>query len=109
MNNQKCVYVIFRQDGRPCYVGKGEQSRLRSHRHAARNGVHSNKHLANLLKNANFELPWVVIRSGLSNKEAIEVEVSLIEVLGRECDGGPLVNITKGGGRYGWVKDDGRS
>ena len=91
------VYVIFRPDGRPCYVGKGSGDRwLIHHRLGIR---HWNGHLAAIFRKAEEEkqeLPIVKIKEFLTDKEAFDAEVSLIAAIGRGRSG-PLTNLTAGG------------
>jgi hypothetical protein len=82
------VYVYFRLDGTPCYVGKGKGHRVFDRK---------NKHFQAILKASNKRLPVVIIRSNLTEQEAFDIEVALIATIGREVDGGPLVNLTLGG------------
>jgi hypothetical protein len=86
------VYVIFRPDGRPCYVGKGQGGRWEVHFRNARN-----KHLSNIVAKAGGDLPVVKVRENLTEAEAFKTEVAWIAALGRKKDGGPLVNATDGG------------
>lgn len=86
------VYVIFRLDGSPCYVGKGKGNRYR------RTPRHSkNPHLARICRNSGGYLPTVIIRSNLTEPEAFEIERAFIAAISREAHGGPLVNLTDGG------------
>lgn len=85
------VYVIFRLDGSPCYVGKGQRDRWKQH---AR-GSH-NPHLRRLYESAGGVLPIAKIREGLPNSEACEIEIALIRAIGRGRNG-PLTNRTDGG------------
>jgi hypothetical protein len=86
------VYVIFRTNGVPCYVGKGRGQRwLRDDRRT------ENKHLASIMRQTNERLPRVKVRQGLEQTEAFEIEIALIAAIGREAHGGPLVNKTDGG------------
>lgn len=87
------VYVLFRPDGRPCYIGKGKNNRWLHHERYET----SNLHLKRIIKRADGMLPKAKIAEGLSEKEAFELEVDLIRNIGREKDGGPLVNLTNGG------------
>jgi hypothetical protein len=87
------VYVIFRPNGEPCYVGKGRGQRVNRH---ARGDSH-NSHLARLYAK-HGELPIWKAQAGLTNGEAIKTEKALIAALGRADKGiGPLVNFTDGG------------
>lgn len=94
------VYVIFRKNGEPFYVGKGKRHRWREHiRAVARNGSGKNEHkdriIASML-NEGCEPPVVKIAVGLTEAQAFEVERAFISALGR-CPRGPLVNMTDGG------------
>lgn len=87
------VYVSFRLDGRPCYVGKGRGNRWLNYK---RRKDH-NPHLWNIIQAAGGRIPTVKIHEGLTESEAFATEVALIAAIGREVDGGPLVNLTGGG------------
>ena len=86
------VYIYFRPDGAPCYVGKGRGKRW---------GVHlrecTNRHLWAIIQQAGGDLPRVKVRQGLTNDQAAEIEIAFIAAIGREKHGGPLVNLTDGG------------
>ena len=87
------IYVAFRpRDGSPCYVGKGQGKRWRMHLRKSHNPW-----LRRIVAKANGDIPIVVIRSGLTEAEAFEIEIALIKAIGRKKDGGPLVNMTDGG------------
>ena len=88
--NEFYVYLYFRLDGTPCYVGKGKGDRYRAK-------TSRNPHLKSILKANNYRIPVVIIRSELTEQQALDLEAALIAALGRECDGGPLVNLTLGG------------
>jgi hypothetical protein len=96
------IYIIFRQDGRPCYVGKGRGARWRRHdRHK------QNPHLGAIFDQAGGKLPVVKIKDGITDDEARALEVLLIAAIGREKHGGPLVNLTDGGdGTVGAIMSD---
>lgn len=89
-----CVYVFFRTDGVPAYVGVGDESgRFKQHSTKSHN-----IELANIMKAAGGSLPFVVIRSDISKEGAFAVEVALIHVIGRaDLKLGPLLNRTNGG------------
>lgn len=87
------VYLYFRPDGiTPCYVGKGHGKRWRRHERETRN-----PHLARIIKAAGGRLPKIKISEGLSEPAAFSIEMFLIKMIGREANGGPLVNMTDGG------------
>lgn len=85
------VYVIFRPDGSPCYVGKGRGRRWRTHLSASHNPL-----LRGIVDRSSGDIPIVTIRSGLTNDDAILIEASFIKAIGR-FPYGPLVNMTDGG------------
>lgn len=94
---------MFRPNGHPCYVGKGQGKRYRQHFNPKNLANHANKHLASIIRLAGGELPVVITRSELSNEDAIATERAMISVIGRKSKGGPLVNLTDGGeGNSGW-------
>lgn len=89
------VYAYFRPDGRPCYIGKGKGNRI-----AHRGKTGRNKHFLNILAQAKAsgqEMQSIKIAEGLTDQEAIQLEKDMILLIGREANGGPLVNLTDGG------------
>jgi hypothetical protein len=102
------VYILFRPNGVPCYVGKGKDNRWFKHEKRA-NRIH-NRHLNAIVEMAltnGEELPKIKIREGLSETEAFLLERIFIAAIGRELHGGPLVNLTDGGeGQSGRVCSD---
>lgn len=90
------VYMLFRLNGMPCYVGKGKGERWARHQGRKTN---SNRHLGSIIDQARAagkELPKVKVAEDLSEESAFEIERLLIGCIGREDDG-PLVNLTDGG------------
>lgn len=88
------VYQYTTNDGIPYYIGKGSKNRI--------NECH---------------LPWVTIpakefrhyiKTGLSEKEAFDLEIELIKNYGRKIDGGILDNIklTRWVSQAGWFHSD---
>ena len=87
------VYVVFRPDGSPCYVGKGKGDRCLQHLKSSHN-----PRLAGVIKKAGGDVPIVKVRQHLTDAEAMEIEIALIAVIGRADLGtGPLLNLTIGG------------
>lgn len=98
------VYVIFRPNGTPCYVGKGCGHRDRVHEVK---GSH-NAHLNSIIRLGGGSLPTIRFRSDLTADESFDLEKLLIRVIGRETCGGPLVNQSDGGeGPNGVVRSAG--
>lgn len=85
-------------DREPCYIGKGKGDRWRYHE---RLGVrHPNKAFAAIFIEAQRHGAALIrekLREGLTEDEALDIERSLISQLGLAAEGGPLVNLTRGG------------
>lgn len=99
MANDFYVYVYYRPDGSPCYVGKGRGQRWLHHE---QKGKCSNHRLAAIIKRAGGSLPKVKIREGLLSTDACKIEIAFIAAIGRGRKG-PLVNMTNGGEGLGGV------
>ncbi len=90
------VYVLFRPDGSPLYVGKGSGDRIKSHRRAGAN--HYNAHLARAFSKYGDSIGEQVFAEDLSEAEAFEWERYLIAQFGRaDTKNGRLCNRTDGG------------
>ncbi len=88
------VYVIFRPNGIPCYVGKGHGRRDQHHSRFTHN-----RHLKHIFALAGGTLPVVRIHETLTDEQACAYELALIAAIGRKSLGtGPLVNLCDGGG-----------
>jgi hypothetical protein len=85
------VYVMFRPDGRPCYIGKGTGDRANNFKRR------HNLHLSAIIKNAGGSLLVEKSPDTLMDSEAMELERLAIALIGRETNGGSLVNLTDGG------------
>lgn len=86
------VYMLSRPNCQPCYIGMGRKDRWKKHGIKARN-----PHLRNIIINAGGDIPRVKIQEGLTRDLAFELEVALIALIGREVNGGTLVNMSDGG------------
>ena len=76
------TYAYLRENKTPYYIGKGCGRRMHStHRHVP---VPPKDRI-------------LLLKSGLSNEEAIKHEKYIISILGRKSEGGLLINITPGG------------
>jgi plasmid stability protein len=92
------VYVLFRADGTPFYVGKGRNGRWLQHEQDAKRGVRSHKAniIRRMLADGLLEIPKVKIAEGLTHEESVAYEIAFIDAIGRRPRG-PLVNLTEGG------------
>lgn len=88
------VYILFRPGGSPCYVGKGRGKR--DAWHFKNPAEHYNRKLAEIIVDAGGALPAIRAREHLTETEAFQTEIALIEAIGRDW-WGPLVNMTDGG------------
>lgn len=86
------VYMIFRPNGVPCYVGKGHHQRWQRHLRSTHN-----KYLSRIIAKADGNVPIVKLRDTVTEAEAMETEMAYIAAIGRIKVGGPLVNMTDGG------------
>lgn len=95
------VYIYFKLNGTPCYVGKGRGKRWKHHLRC-----NTNPRLAAEIKKAGGVLPVVMIREGLSDRAAKDFERVFIKAIGRGKSG-PLFNFTDGGdGTEGWTQPE---
>ena len=98
------VYVLFRDDGRPFYVGKGHGDRWLDHERRARYGRKGHRFaIIRDLQARGVELAKVKLHEGLTEATANAYEVALIAAIGR-VPHGPLVNLTDGGEGASGVK-----
>ena len=91
------IYVVVRYTGEVVYVGKGRGKR--AFRDFTRRG--ENHHLMAIFnKDREAGLPEPksdIVRQGLTEPQAYNLEMSLIAEYKRICDGGTLTNMTAGG------------
>lgn len=102
------VYILFRENGVPFYVGKGRGRRLAAHECAARRGAKGHRFsiIRDLLARG-LGVECRKVHEGLTDAEAIALEVAWIAEIGRKVHGGPLVNETDGGdGMSGYQMPD---
>lgn len=94
------VYVKFRENGTPFYVGKGStKGRWLEHERDARRGVKGHRFaIIRSMQARGLEVPTVKIHTNLTEAQANEYEIALIAAIGRlDLGTGPLVNLTNGG------------
>ena len=97
--NDCYVYGLFRPDtGAIFYVGMGRNGRAWSHQRSRKKGKsHKDNIICKCIDELGYnEIPVVFFREGLSRQEAIALEITLIQGIGRRPNG-PLVNVVRGG------------
>lgn len=88
------VYVLSRPDSRPFYVGKGQGSRVFDHDAEARSGHHCHKcSVIRKIWRSGGEIQRYILLETDNEQEALEYEVAIIALYGREN----LTNLTDGG------------
>lgn len=92
------VYILYREDGiTPFYVGKGRNDRWTEHeRYAVRGQSYKDNIICKML-DAGISIPKKKVAEGISDEEALRIEIELIASIGRLHEGGPLANVTAGG------------
>lgn len=108
MSSVYYVYMLIDpRDGIPFYVGKGRDQRMYAHRAEALSASTSNKpHHDRIVEIVEDGLDVVYAKhaKNLEECEALNLERSLIEKIGRSNHGkGPLLNLTAGGQRGGAI------
>lgn len=91
-DNRFYVYVLFRPDLTPCYVGKGQGNRINDHKSTSRN-----RQLGHIIANAKEPILRHKVAVNLTEELAHALEIALIADYGRQIHGGMLVNKTNGG------------
>lgn len=91
------VYILYRDDGTPFYVGIGTGKRWLIHeRDAHRGNSRKDRIIQKMRATGIADIPKRKIAQGLTRVQAAEIEVALIASIGR-APHGPLVNHTQGG------------
>ena len=90
------TYGDLKFDYEPFYVGKGKGSRYLRHLKSKTNQIKVNK--IKSIINDNYEPLIIKYKENLTNEESLELEIELIEKIGRYIrKSGPLTNFLKGG------------
>jgi len=91
------VYILFDENAIPRYVGKGCGTRIQSTLVPSRHNHMKNAFLKRTVEEMGY-VPFVFIREGVTEIEALEIESAFIAAIGRRKTGhGPLTNISPGG------------
>lgn len=91
------VYLLLREDGAtPFYVGKGKADRWNDHERQAHKKATYKNHVIRQIVAAIGHVPKIKIAEGLTQNEAVLLEVSTIAEYGRHPEG-LLTNRTRGG------------
>lgn len=96
-HNDYYCYVLFRENGKPFYVGKGRLGRCRVHITKAKKGHSHKDNIICAMLDAGLDVPTVRVATGLTNDQAVAAERAFISALGREPD--RSVAAQKGGDR----------
>jgi len=95
------VYMLLREDGMtPFYIGKGKGMRWRDHWYPSRNkncGIYKRR-IIDKMRGNGVIVPKIKIAQGLTERQAFNVEMTLIAAYGRRDNRtGILANLTDGG------------
>jgi hypothetical protein len=91
------VYALFRADGvTPFYIGKGRQYRINIHERTAKRETTHKDRIIQGMQARGETIPKAKLIEGLTDAQAKQIEIDLIQLIGR-WPKGPLANLTKGG------------
>jgi hypothetical protein len=91
------VYVLFRENGLPFYIGKGSNGRWLRHEKDARGSAKGRRFsIIRRMLARGVEAPKIKLHEDLTADMALQYEIALIAAIGRHPHG-PLVNLTDGG------------
>jgi hypothetical protein len=91
----------------PFYIGKGKLNRIEEGLSSKRESKYKLSKISSI-KESNLDIIYQKLYENLDEKTAFEIEIELIELIGRKKDNGPLCNIHiggKGGDNFSTHKD----
>jgi len=95
------IYVLFRENGVPFYIGKGRGQRMTRHEWLATSAAAPRSRRLSIIRAIQakgLEVPKIKLHTGLTEAVAFQYERALIAAIGRTDLGeGPLANHTDGG------------
>lgn len=91
------VYALIRENDTPFYIGMGRGARIDEHEKEADRGENGPRHhVIRKLWRLGIVLVKMKLQEELTRREAHQLEIMLIQLIGRRPNG-PLVNLTGGG------------
>lgn len=90
------VYMLYKDDGTPFYVGAGNNRRIDNHIGGS-GGRASVNEIITEHRNRGSEISHDIVATYGTKEEAFAAEIKLIATIGKISDGGTLVNVTDGG------------
>jgi hypothetical protein len=90
------VYILYRENGEPFYVGKGKGRRWLEHEAKAKQGKSYKDNVICQMLEKGIEVPKKKVAENLTNEQAVAIEIKLISEIGRKPNGS-LTNKTDGG------------
>lgn len=90
------VYILYKDDKTPFYVGAGNDRRIDNHLCGSGGRSSVNEIIAEH-RNRGSDISYDIVGKYDTKDEAFAAEVMLISMIGKISDGGTLVNVTDGG------------
>ena len=81
----------------PIYIGKGTKNRVKRHLTICKNSKTHFHNKLSLIISEGYEPKYEILKNNLTESEALNEEIRLIKLIGREINGGTLTNLTDGG------------